>query len=168
MLRACRAGPRRFLGLAALLFSVAMLFSIHASAYTIYGGYKRGDVNILDAYYTDTDGDGREDDVESHIVIDFDGVPYGWLYEYTFYAFLTLPSGQWYGYQIDVITNMLSVDFELVFLNHATESGDYLLEILLVHTFSGYWVEQIYTQLIFDPPVEGQGDAPPSFNVFAS
>ena len=120
-----------------------------------------GDIYIENAGYTDADGDGLADDVVVDIYIKFAGYDGSYLINYQFYPILTLPSGASYSYGFDVTTNYVGLVFHLTMLNHATETGDYTLEVHLVHHFSARWAAYTYQDIIFDPPGGQDNSDPP-------
>ncbi len=112
-------------------------------------------VHILDAYYTDADDDGREDDVVAYFDIHLDGAR---RYNMDIYPALTLPSGTSYLYGYTINTRLSDLHCIMYFYNHATESGNYTFSVDVVLYTGGVAGGQI--QHVFDPP-GGSGDADP-------
>jgi len=115
-------------------------------------------VNISDAFYTDYNGDGLEDDVVAFITVDT------W-YLYHSYSLLinvvlTLPSGYYFDHVGELFITDRTENFMLVMLDHAIEPGWYHLGI-------NYEMgcKEGYTELIFDPPGGGIKGTTPSLIV---
>ncbi len=113
-------------------------------------------VQILDAYYTDADGDGNEDDVIAYFDLSFEGNA---RYNIDVYPSLTLPSGSEYTYAYVINTRLSIVHCTMYFYNHALESGDYIFSVQVVSYIGG--VVSGTASYVFDPP-GGSGDADPA------
>jgi hypothetical protein len=127
------------------------------------------DVRIKQAYYTDIDDDGYEDDVLVSLKFQFMINDDEFSFRYT--IVLTLPSGISYAYQVSLDMEvdedlceefdedtMIIVNIDNLFYNHATESGDYRVEVYATLTDPGH--DRAYTSLIFDPPGATDGTTP--------
>jgi hypothetical protein len=117
------------------------------------------DVSVVYATYADLDHGGVANDVFSLVRFK---LGYSSTYEFYYLITLTLPSGSSYSYLVWVFAWYSDIYIYNVFLNHATESGDYTIAVdaLLVSpdiaTDTGIYV--------FDPP-GGSGGGEPQFIV---
>ena len=103
---------------------------------------------ILDAYYTDAEGDLNEDDVIGLFQITFDDIRNTYTAE--FKVVLILPSGFEYVYYYNINSMIKSFTVEFTFYNHATEAGDYTFKCTLTQKNGGRLTSTAsYT---FDPP----------------
>lgn len=126
------------------------------------------DVRIKQAYYADIDGDGYEDDVM--VKLKFQFLINDDEFEFRYTIVLTLPSGNSYAYRVylemevvedlsdDDEDNVIIVNIDNLFYNHATELGDYRVDVYATLLDPGY--DRAYTSLIFDPPGTNDGDEP--------
>ncbi len=146
----------------ALMF-VALVVTPTASARPIGQTYVPMDymnVWIYDAYYGDLDNGGYQDDI--HVILLFD-LGYYSFYEVLYDITLTLPSGVSYTYTIYFLATYEYIRIDNEFLNYATESGDYQVEITALMVTPSYILDT--ASCIFDPP-GGDGGAPPTFKVY--
>ncbi|RLI47949.1 MAG: hypothetical protein DRO73_10615 [Candidatus Thorarchaeota archaeon] len=112
-------------------------------------------VKILDAYYTDADDDGYEDDVVALFDIYLDGAV---RYNIDIYPELVLPSGESFLYGYTINTRLSTLHCTMYFLHHATETGNYTFSVDVVSYTGGVATGQV--NYVFDPP-GGSGDADP-------
>ncbi len=112
-------------------------------------------VDIEEAYYSDLDNDGFNDDVFVLLRFDLTGSSY---YEYGYLITLTLPSGTSYSYIVIVRSLVDTVYTKNYFWDHATECGDYTVTVqaLLNVPYTFYDTD---TE-IFDPPGGSEGGKP--------
>ena len=108
---------------------------------------------IYQAYYGDVDKDGYEDDVFVKLKFYLNGFDddddEGYLFNYS--IILTLPSGLSYQYWVTIMGKAESiVTVDNLFFNHATESGDYKVEVFAVLYVPIY--DTAEASLVFDPP----------------
>ncbi|MHA1910297.1 MAG: hypothetical protein ACTSYA_01260 [Candidatus Kariarchaeaceae archaeon] len=103
---------------------------------------------ILDAYYTDAEGDLKEDDVVGLFQMTFDDVRNTYTAE--FKVVLALPSGFEYVYYYNINSDFKSFILEFIFYNHATEAGDYTFTCTLTQKNGGRITST--TSYTFDPP----------------
>jgi hypothetical protein len=103
---------------------------------------------ILDAYYTDAEGDLKEDDVVGLFQITFDNIRNTYTAE--FKVVLSLPSGFEYIYYYNINSIIKSFTIEFIFYNHATEAGDYTFTCTLTQKAGGRVTST--TSYTFDPP----------------
>lgn len=110
------------------------------------------EVSYRDAYYSDYEGDGNEDDVTIRLTIEIFDSAINTYYGVNFdlYIGLELPSGTEYWYLIEFSywhTN--EFPFSVYLLNHATESGWYKATTIGYIEGKDYYYENV---IIFDPP----------------
>ncbi len=131
--------------------------SVLASSTTISSTNNQVSVSlsILHANYTDADDDGYADDVVAYFDIELDG---GMRYNLDVYPSLTLPSGTKYTYAYVISTRLELLHCTMYFIDHATESGDYIFSVEIVSYTGG--IACGYAEYVFDPP-GGSGDADP-------
>ena len=103
---------------------------------------------ILDAYYTDAQGDLNEDDVVGLFRISFDD--FRNTYTAEFKVVLALPSGFEYIYYYNINSGIKTFTLEFIFYNHATEAGDYTFSCTLTQRNGGRVTST--TSYTFDPP----------------
>ncbi len=115
--------------------------------------------NVVNAYYTDSDADGYEDDVIAVADIMIYNGYYGMLIE--LYVGLELPSGAelWYFVKLRAYVSYFTLEFN--FKDSATEQGWYTVHIVGFSVYDTYSVMNSYT---FDPP-GGTSNQPPSLEV---
>ncbi len=128
-----------------------------ASAYTQNSDYIN--VIIYDAYYGDLDQGGVDNDI--HVTLLFDLGYYAY-YEIYYDISLTLPSGLTYTYRVHVLAWYEHIRIDNEFLNHATEAGDYKVEVVALMVFPSVILDS--ASLVFDPP-GGDGGGDPVFRV---
>lgn len=138
-----------FVGLTFILLQNSIGAAANFSAYT----------TVLDAYYTDSDYDGYQDDVISYVGIDIYWGYYGMLVDV--YVGLTLPSGAEQWYLVSVRAYSTYFVLKLNFLNSATESGWYTVHAAAFAMNDDYSTMHSYT---FDPP-GGNPNNPPQLIV---
>ena len=114
---------------------------------------------ITDAYYTDLDGDTVLD-----VVAYFRVYFYREDYDIYIYPTLQLPSGQAFSYGFDITCYSYYYyyyTFQLLFYDHALETGDYTLfiEIYTIKQWSQYSCYDV-ADLTFDPPGGSGGHDP--------
>ncbi|MBS3795971.1 MAG: hypothetical protein KGY80_13790 [Candidatus Thorarchaeota archaeon] len=112
-------------------------------------------LTIIDANYTDADDDGYADDVIAYFDIALEGAR---RYNLDIYPSLTLPSGTEYTYAYVINTRLELLHCTMYFIDHATESGDYIFSVEIVSYTGG--VACGSAEYVFDPP-GGSGDADP-------
>jgi hypothetical protein len=121
-------------------------------------------LNIEDATYFAADADGIENDVIAHFTLEVLRNRHNARNTAIFYILisLTLPSGYCYDYLFQVISdyNILAY-ITLIFYDHATEPGWYLLEITAILPSYGGYSYCIGTEsYYFDPPGSDEGTNP--------
>ena len=114
---------------------------------------------ITEAYYTDLDNDGYQDDIFAIVLIETEGVIFANL---DYYVQMELPSGTVYSYHVRITTNNETLILSNYFWNHAYESGNYSLTVTVVLRNARRMTSS--TTLVFDPPGSSQGGEP-SFDV---
>ncbi|MHA1691546.1 MAG: hypothetical protein ACTSU7_07890 [Candidatus Heimdallarchaeaceae archaeon] len=150
-----------FTGIISLSFvSLASAKTVITSSNSKYADLLQ--VRLFDGDYGDFDEDGNEDDVECYIEVSY-------LVEvrrkkYDCYIQLLLPNGESFEYGFWVLTTYPVVTLQLVFLNHATTSGDYTVIAEVLFHFPGCYYYDAST-IIFDPPTERIPDSEPTFEV---
>lgn len=112
-------------------------------------------LTILNAYYTDADGDGSEDDVIAEFVITLSGSN---RYNFIIFPTLTLPSGMEHSYGYFINTRLSILHCTMYFYHSATESGWYTFSIEIIGLTGGG--ASGLASFEFDPP-GGSGDADP-------
>lgn len=153
---------------------ILLSFSIpsHAETVTVSNDDISLQLTINDAFYTDYEGDGLENDVIADYELNV--TLYKDLhneYKYTFHVLMVLPSGAYYEYAFDrtlqatdlILDTVISFNFRLVMWDHATESGWYnLTSGIEIYQWGHEYDDMTIT---FDPPEDGgTGDTlpPPS------
>ena len=114
-------------------------------------------VDINKAYYTDIDDDGYEDDVFVKLKFKIDLNDIDIIFKYT--ITLTLPSGLAFEYFVYVsVSDESVVTVDNLFYNHATESGDYRVDVsaVLIKPI----VDSAEASRVFDPPGSSDGLEP--------
>jgi hypothetical protein len=112
-------------------------------------------LTITDAYYTDLDGDKVLDVVGFFTVTHFEECE---SYNIWIFPTLQLPSGKEFNYKFDITDGKKydSRDYQLIFYDHALETGDYTLfiEVYAVKTRSllCYYYYRGTADYTFDPP----------------
>ncbi|MFX1254086.1 MAG: hypothetical protein ACFFCZ_20905 [Promethearchaeota archaeon] len=159
---------KRIFGLGILLLFVSMssfVFAAYAaSEITLYendGDYILR-LSITDAYYTNLDGN-KVLDVVAYFTVRF----YRDDYNIMIYPTLQLPSGDAFNYSFDITNDAdgyySRVDYQLLFYDHALETGDYTLfikvEAIKQRWYSSYYCYDV-ADFTFDPP-GGSGGHPP-------
>ncbi len=144
-----------------LLLSVLIIAAsstvAYASSVTVRSSNRQVSVtlSIVEAFYTDADGDGYEDDVVGYFDIFLGGRQ---RYTMDISPALTLPSGESYTYLYTVNTRLSTLHCTMYFYDHALESGNYTFSVDIVLYTGGVAAGQ--THYSFDPP-GGSGDADP-------
>ncbi len=111
-------------------------------------------VRVIDAYYADLDNDTYQDDIYALVRFELSGAAW---YNFDYYVTLTLPSGYNFSYAF-AITATGSFDLNHYFFDHATESGNYTLSVLVILKTGGLSTDSdIY---VFDPPGASTGGDP--------
>ncbi len=112
---------------------------------------------IVDAYYTDAEGDGLENDVISdffmRIITAYSSI------HLLISIYLELPSTTSYTYDYTFRLGTGDYDLRMYFYNHATESGWYIVTIT-VTVMSKFQLMSGYESLVFDPPGQHEGTEP--------
>lgn len=160
---------KRIFGLGILLLFVSIsssfVFSVYAAnQITLYenDGDQILQLTITDAYYTDLDGD-KVLDVVAYFTVHFFRDDYNIL----IYPTLQLPSGDAFNYLFDITPDRsynTSVDYQLIFYDHALETGDYTL-FIQVEVFKQWWYYRYHcyegvADYTFDPPGSSGGGDP--------
>lgn len=147
--------------------TVAIMFLVLVIAPTAsaYPGYyiprNYLDVWVYHAYYGDFDQGGCQNDV--HVILYFD-LGYYSIYEVYYDITLTLPSGARFTYSVYFLADYEYIRIDNLFLNHATESGYYRVNIeALMVTPS--WIYDT-ASCIFDPPGGGDNGGDIGFRVY--
>lgn len=135
-----------------IFLSMVVVYQVVGSV-TIGSGDSQLTITITDAFYTDLEQSGVENDVVSHFTLELTNEEE--IQRFFLYITLRLPSGTEYSYWYYISTNQ-SLEATMNFYNHATESGWYDLKILgiLLDRPISCGLES-YT---FDPPGSGGGD----------
>ncbi|MHA1772052.1 MAG: hypothetical protein ACTSYL_07375 [Candidatus Thorarchaeota archaeon] len=146
-----------FLLMAFMIGGLQMVVPASAGRVTIQSSNDQATVtvHVLDAFYTDADDDGYEDDVIAYFDIHLDGAQ---RYNFDIYPALTLPSGTSYLYGYTINTRLSDLHCTMYFYDHATESGNYTFSVDVILYTGGVASGQV--QYVFDPP-GGSGDADP-------
>lgn len=140
---------------------IALLFVVNVRTVSAAGETEQGfQVTIEDALYTDLDGDGYEDDVFVYVRFDLGEFCY---YEFAYIITLTLPSGAEYAYLVYVWAWADYVYTNNLFIDHATESGDYQVYVDAILIIPEDATDS--QSCIFDPPGGSEG-GPPAFHVY--
>ena len=117
-------------------------------------------VKIYQAYYGDIDNDGYEDDVFVKLKFylnSFDDDYDEFVFRYS--IILTLPSGLSFQYWVTIFGEDESiVTIENLFYNHATEYGDYVVDVFAV-LYIPYF-DTAEANQVFDPPGSSDGLEP--------
>lgn len=119
-------------------------------------------ITIVDAYYTELDGDGIQNDVVSHFNLNFTNDQFTSVF-YDLDFSLILPSGINYSYHYAFSTTEYDLAYVVSFFNHATESGWYTFGITGTIYQGGTATGAV--DLIFDPPGGTGGGDPLHVNV---
>lgn len=123
---------------------------------------------IMEAYYSDLDGDGLSDDVFLGVQVDFlnfgesdfeNGI------EYTVLIGLVLPSGRDFWYQMTDMDSRATVYLSFHLLNHAVENGWYESYAAGAHKEMRLDKPVLAHYVIFDPP-GGQNGGIPTVEAF--
>ncbi|MFX0061999.1 MAG: hypothetical protein ACFFC7_07405 [Candidatus Hermodarchaeota archaeon] len=161
---------KRIFGLCILLLFVSIsssfVFSVYAaSEVTLYenDGDRILRLTITDAYYTDLDGD-EVLDVVAYFTVRF----YRDDYKLLIYPKLQLPSGETFNYSFDITYDSYyyyNYDYQLIFYDHALETGDYTLFIQVEAIKQRWYYYYCYdiADYTFDPPGSGAGGDPLCF-----
>lgn len=112
---------------------------------------------VRDAYYGDMEGDGLKDDIHMLIDIHIEGI--STRYNFNLYITLLLPSGESHTYAYSIKTKILDFTAQVIFYNHATESGWYTIHLLTI-LFSGKTTGDATDEYSFDPPGGNPGGDP--------
>jgi len=115
-------------------------------------------VTILNAYYTDWDLDGEEDDVVADVEFSFK-YQSDQGYDIRLTIDLILPSGFDFNHKIQEFFDKQYCKVEIIMLNHAIEPGWYDLYIEFFTKVDG--TQRGVTYLLFDPPGGGQRGGDP-------
>ncbi len=141
------------LGLAFMILALTINIP-NVNAYTSYY-CSRFNVYILDAYYTDMDQDSQENDV--FVTLGFE-LGYSFIYDFIYEIRLTLPSGASYSYYVRVLAWSDVIIIRNLFFDHATESGDYTVDVFAVMISPD--VVSAEASVVFDPPGGSEGGDP--------
>ncbi|MHA1406583.1 MAG: hypothetical protein ACTSSG_04285 [Candidatus Heimdallarchaeaceae archaeon] len=114
---------------------------------------------IEDAFYTSLDSNNIQDDILSYFSLDIDCKDDKKYVYFSLQIELTLPSGTSYSYLYNLKVFPGNYAATLILYNHATEKGNYLLEITCV--LYDYYITSGTERFIFDPPGENEGSDPP-------
>ncbi|MFW9918816.1 MAG: hypothetical protein ACFFED_04405 [Candidatus Thorarchaeota archaeon] len=115
---------------------------------------------IYDAYYGDLDQGGCDNDI--HVILLFD-LGYYSFYEVYYDITLTMPSGARFTYTIYFLADYEYIRIDNEFLNYATESGDYRIDITALMITPSFIFDT--SSCIFDPPGSSEG-GDPTFRVY--
>ncbi len=120
-------------------------------------------VSIFDAYYTDLDGDGYEDDIKLLIEFSFPTVE---PVRIDLNIWIELPSGLTFNFRVSVWRapndSILNIDC----IDMAIESGWYTVYLVTSVMGSGGGKYYITDSLMFDPPSEGGNGLPAVYAYF--
>jgi hypothetical protein len=136
--------------------------NISAEQVTFGNDYIDVTITIKDAYYTDADGDGVEDDIISHFEIkskifdedDDNSVDLHLIFN------LILPSGFKYEYKFSVAIFEGTQKYMITYYHHATETGWYTETISGIVRLNGFKTIRGAVSLTFDPPEGDPGHEP--------
>lgn len=117
------------------------------------------EVKIIDAWYEDAGGDGKENDVI--VMLEFDVINEK-NNKIRYVINLELPSGLVYSYSVVIESGTSNFVTKNVFWNHATESGWYTTSVSAYINSKKATTEN--DELIFDPPGGDESD-PTLFSV---
>ncbi|MFW9994567.1 MAG: hypothetical protein ACFFD4_21160 [Candidatus Odinarchaeota archaeon] len=161
-----------------VLLAFIILTPVVASSATVHYYTQVDEVEIHDAYYCDSDGDGYEDDIEALVEIHFENDTdqwtsifrdkYDWIYvvfdngtiylvdddAYLVIVEMILPSGFTYNYVFEDKTTEMVVNYHWYFYDHATEPGWYTLNVDVYGSLGTHKSDSV----IFDPPGSEGGD----------
>ncbi len=111
-------------------------------------------VRVVEAYYADLDNDTFQDDIYALVRFSLSGAV---RYNFDYYVTLTLPSGYNFSYAFAINTGE-SFELNHYFFDHAIESGNYTLSVLVVLRTGGISTDShVY---VFDPPGASTGGDP--------
>jgi len=105
------------------------------------------EIIIDDAYYIDTD-------IYTYLTVNVDTS--STTEKYYLVVTLTNPINEESTVMYHVFTSLKSLKFEVIFYNHATVSGDYIVEASIITNNNG-WLS-VTDIMIFDPPGGSEGD----------
>lgn len=113
---------------------------------------------VREAYYSDLDSDGFEDDVYIRTELLLEGAN---RYNFDYWLTLTLPSGVQFifGWGINTRLNFLNIGNNL--MNTALEPGWYDLHVEVIMKTGG--ISYTNTMHTFDPPGSGDTNVPPAY-----
>jgi hypothetical protein len=115
-------------------------------------------IQIMDAYYADLDGDGYQDDIKLVLQFNFEeNVPT----RVDLNIWIELPSGLTYNFRVSVYGVPSSSTLQIDCFDMATESGWYTVTLLASVMGSGNGKIYIVDALEFDPPTGVGGGLPP-------
>ncbi len=117
------------------------------------------DLQIIDAYYADLDGDGSSDDIRIVALLNITEQNIkGSTLKWDFVLKIILPSGDYYLCSASVVTWASDQLITFDALNTVTESG--LYTAILDAKFTNYFHEFDSTIYTFDPPEKGGNGTP--------
>lgn len=139
---------------------LSSLFIIPASAKTVKVTTKEAtckpsiNLDVVEAYYADLDGDGMADDVYSRVDIQ---LHCGNRYNFDYRISLILPSGFTVYDYLGINTRLTHFSIATTFYNYAFEAGDYQIDAEALLSTGGQFYH--ISSLIFDPPggISGTG-----------
>ena len=133
-----------------LLFAVlALLFLLIPRASAQPRATASQDIRIIDAYYSDLDFDGNQDDIKILLEFSFtDVVPS----RVDLNIWIELPSGLTYSVRVSIYRTPNDSILNLDCIDMATESGWYTVTMLASIMGTGNGRMYIIDQLEFDPP----------------
>ncbi|MHA1867011.1 MAG: hypothetical protein ACTSVB_08820 [Candidatus Heimdallarchaeaceae archaeon] len=105
------------------------------------------EIIIDDAYYIDTD-------IYTYLTVNVDTG--STTEKYYLVVTLTNPLNEESTVMYHVFSSLKSLKFEVIFYNHATVSGDYIVEASIITNNNG-WLS-VTDVMIFDPPGGSEGD----------
>ncbi|MFX0113841.1 MAG: hypothetical protein ACFFB3_04790 [Candidatus Hodarchaeota archaeon] len=112
-------------------------------------------IMFIDAYYTELDGDGLEDDVVTDLLIEMNElIPVLFIY-----IEVELPSGMTHDIWLPINPDSTELNFHVDFHDIATESGWYTARVFAaVPCNQGSLVYYLCDTIEFDPPGKGGSD----------
>ena len=120
-------------------------------------------IQIVDAYYTDLDGDGYEDDIKLLVDCSFAKTDPT---RVDLNIWIELPSGLTFNVRISIYNTPNNFLLNIDCFDMAIESGWYTVTLLASVMGAGNGKLYITDEIVFDPPTGGGPGLPPSVNAY--